>query len=245
MNHYFRTQRLDLAFGEVTVGPRLNLPSPDERVSRLSVKPYAIANEVGLGEAQYFYTGGVGLENTATLWDDLAVRTVFEFREKQFSNAADRPLSTGLSGNDKLVSLQLRQKVTPNSELLGQFDFLDQDTRFPWYANRTYGASAAYHIAYDDPTGWIGFPWETTVAGSRLWSLYQSSDPCCNTSSNPAIFIPAKRDDRRWRFGIAQAVPVADNIALVVQFQRDIVSSNLSLYAYTSNSVLIGSQIRF
>ena len=94
-------------------------------------------------------------------------------------------------------------------------------------------------------TGWIGFPWETTVAGSRLWSLYQSPDPCCNTSSNPAIFIPAKRDDRRWRFGIAQAVPVADNIALVVQFQRDIVSSNLSLYAYTSNSVLIGSQIRF
>jgi hypothetical protein len=245
MNHYFRTQRLDLAFGEVTVGPRLNLPSPDDRVSRLSVKPYAIANEVGLGEAQYFYTGGVGLDSTATLWEDLAVRTVFEFREKQFSNAADRPLSTGLSGNDKLVSLQLRQKVTPNSELLGQFDFLDQDTRFPWYANRTYGASAAYHIAYDDPTGWIGFPWETTVAGSRLWSLYQSPDPCCNTSSNPAIFIPAKRDDRRWRFGIAQAVPVADNIALVVQFQRDIVSSNLSLYAYTSNSVLIGSQIRF
>jgi tetratricopeptide (TPR) repeat protein len=69
MNHYFRTQRLDLAFGEVTVGPRLNLASPDDRVSRLSVKPYAIANEVGLGEAQYFYTGGVGLENTATLWD--------------------------------------------------------------------------------------------------------------------------------------------------------------------------------
>src|SRR5262252_2738173 len=40
MNHYFRTQRLDLAFGEVTAGPRFNLASPDDRVSRLSVKPY-------------------------------------------------------------------------------------------------------------------------------------------------------------------------------------------------------------
>jgi hypothetical protein len=30
-----------------------------------------------------------------------------------------------------------------------------------------------------------------------------------------------------------------------VQLQRDIVSSNLSLYAYTSNTVLVGPQIRF
>lgn len=245
MNHYFRTQRLDLDYGEVTVGPRFNLTTPDDRISRLSVKPYAIFNEVGLGEAQYFKTLGTGLENTATLWDDLALRTIFEFREKDFTNARDRPLSSGLSGNDKLVTLQLRQRVTANSELLGQFDFLDQDTRFPWYANRTYAVTAGYHIAYDDPTGWFGFPWETTIGGSRLWSLYQSPDPCCNTSSNPAVFIPAARHDRHWRFGIAEAVPVADNVALVVQYQRDIVSSNLSLYAYTSNSVLVGTQIKF
>src|SRR6185437_1799107 len=53
MNHYFRTQRLDLGFAEVTAGPRFNLPTPDDRVSRLSVKPYGILTEVGLGEAQY------------------------------------------------------------------------------------------------------------------------------------------------------------------------------------------------
>ena len=110
MNHYFRTQRLDLALGEVTAGPRFNLASPDDRVSRLSVKPYLILNEVGLGEAQYFKTLGTGLENTARLWDDLALRTIFEFREKDFTNAPNRPLSNGLSGNDKLVSLQLRQR---------------------------------------------------------------------------------------------------------------------------------------
>ena len=36
-----------------------------------------------------------------------------------------------------------------------------------------------------------------------------------------------------------------NNVALIVQVQRDIVSSNLSLYGYTSNSVLVGPQIRF
>ena len=38
---------------------------------------------------------------------------------------------------------------------------------------------------------------------------------------------------------------VDDNIELIVQFERDIVSSNLSLYGYTSNSVVVGPQIRF
>jgi len=33
--------------------------------------------------------------------------------------------------------------------------------------------------------------------------------------------------------------------AVVVQLERDIISSNLPLYAYTNTSVLIGLQIRF
>jgi hypothetical protein len=38
---------------------------------------------------------------------------------------------------------------------------------------------------------------------------------------------------------------VANNISLIVQLQRDVVSSNLSLYGYSSDSILIGPQIRF
>jgi len=59
------------------------------------------------------------------------------------------------------------------------------------------------------------------------------------------VFVPAVRSDQRYRFGVTQSFPVAPDIALVVQLQRDIVSSNLSLYGYTCNSVLIGPQIRF
>ena len=57
--------------------------------------------------------------------------------------------------------------------------------------------------------------------------------------------MPAVRHDRRWRFGLTQSFQVADDVAIIVQLQRDIVSSNLSLYAYTSNSILIGPQFRF
>ena len=58
-------------------------------------------------------------------------------------------------------------------------------------------------------------------------------------------FPPATSYDRRWRIAINHSITLAPNLALIIQAQRDIVSSNLSLYGYTSNSVLVGPQIRF
>jgi hypothetical protein len=251
-NHYFQVSRLDLLLGEVTVGPRFNFLDPAPDVKSASIKPYALVNNVGLGGNEYFYTYGGGIEAGALVWDDLAIKGVFEFRQKKFSNASDRPISTGLDGSDKLVSLQLSKPVAllPFPELLLQelnlqLDFLDQSTRFNFYSNRAFGASVAYRTRYADPTGYFNLPWETALFGSRTISDYAAPDPCCNTSGNPFFFSPSSRLDRRWRFGISHIIHVTDNAAIVTQFQRDIVSSNLPLYAYTSNSVLVGPQIRF
>jgi len=254
-NHYFRFDRLDLGLAEVTAGPRFKFPAPAEGVANATLKPYFILNEVGLGEKQYFYTYGGGGEATAVIWDDLAVKADFEFRQKKFSNAPDRPLSTGFDGNDKLVAIQLTKPVTllppvgflpnPQQRLGLEFDFLDQSTRLAFYSNKTYGIGASYLVRYDDPTGSFGFPWETTLSGGRIWSDYAAPDPCCNTSPNPATPGASSRLDRRWRFSISQLVEITPDIAIAAQYQRDIVSSNLPIYAYTSNSVLVGPQIRF
>lgn len=246
-NHYSSVTRLDLGVVEATVGPRFNFRNPMPQVKGISLKPYAIVNDVSLGGNQYFHTWGVGAEATALVWNDLRLKSVFEFRDKNFNDAPDRPLSRGLTGTDKLFSLFLNKPITavPQSELALEFDFLAQDTRLPFFSNKTYAGSAAYRIRYDDPTGRLHFPWETTPFVSYSNAGYAAPDPCCNVSGNPLVFIPATRSDRHWRFGITQSIQVSDNIALVLQVQRDIVSSNLSVYAYTSNSVLIGPQIRF
>lgn len=245
VNHYMKFGRLDLDFAEVTAGPRFHFPQlPDTLVQAASVKPYLIGNEVGLGEHQYFYTGGAGLEETGVVLGDLALRSVFEFRQKTFTNALDRPSSNGLSGNDKVLSLSAVKPITGNSQLSLEFDYLDQQTRFLYYSNQSYAGAVSYHIAYDGPAKIFPYPMETTVYGSRLWSIYDGPDPCCNTSGTP-FFSPSSRDDRHWRFGITQGIRVHDNIELIVQYQRDIISSNLALYGYTSNSVTFGPQIRF
>ena len=50
-----------------------------------------IADEVGLGEAQYFAAIGTGLEYDETVWNDMLLKIVFEFRHKNFTNARRPP----------------------------------------------------------------------------------------------------------------------------------------------------------
>jgi Tetratricopeptide repeat len=248
LNHYYNTNvnRLDLSLLEVTAGPRFNFPNGVLLTNTpASVKPYAIFDEVGLGEAQYFDAYGTGLEFDQTIWHDLLLKSVFEFRQKNFTDAPDRPLSRGLSGSDKLVSLSATKPIGANSELNLEFDYLDQNTRLPFYTNDSYAVVGAYRIRYDVPLRVSPYPWETSVFLGRAWSIYAAPDPCCSTSGDPSVFSPSSQLTQRWRFGFTEAVPVTPRIAIVLQLERDIVSSNLSIYAYTNNSILLGPQIRF
>jgi hypothetical protein len=246
VNHYLKIHHFDLDFGEVTVGPRMRFPNPGlPWVESATLKPYLIANEVGLGENQYFATYGTGLEATGSLPGGIEVRSTFEFRQKYFTNAPDRPLSTGLDGNDKLVSLFATKALTPNSALGVELDYLDQDTAFDFYANKTYSTALSYRVRYADPIGLLRAPWETTLFGSRSWAFYNAPDPCCVTGGTPFAPEFSERFDRHWRFGVTQTFTITDTFAVIAQLQRDIVSSNLPIYAYTSNSALIGAQIKF
>lgn len=244
-NHYMEFSRLDLDFAEVSFGPRLRFPDPGlPNVRSATLRPYVIANEVGLGEDQYFWTYGSGLELTANLAHDIDVKASVEIRRKKFTNAPDRPLSTGLNGTDKLVTLVLTKMLTPMSQVGLEADFLDQNTALRFYTNQTYSLSASYRIRYADPTHTLRLPWESAFFTSRSWGNYAAPDPCCNTGI-PGFPSFSDRFDRHWRIGMSQTFMIRDNVGIVVQLQRDVVSSNLPLYAYTSNSALVGAQIRF
>jgi hypothetical protein len=248
LNHYFNpdVSRLDLDLLELTAGPRINFPTGGFLSNIFaSVKPYAIFDEVGLGEAQYFAAYGTGLEYDETVWNDMLLKSVFEFRQKYFTNAETRPLSTGLDGNDKLVTFSATKPIAPTADLNLEFDYLNQSTELAYYANSTYAVIGSYRMHYDVPVKWAPYPWQTSLFLGRAWSIYNAPDPCCNTSGNPAIFSTSSQLTQRWRFGVTQAVPITSRIAIVLQLERDIVSSNLPIYAYTTNSVLLGPQIQF
>ncbi len=248
LSRYFNNlvNRLDLALLEVTAGPRFNFPNGGLLGGKpASFKPYVIGDEVGLGWNQYFAAIGAGLEYDQITWDDLAIKAVYELRHKNYTNAPDRPLSSGLNGTDNLVSLSLLKPITANSTLNLQFDYLNQAAKLGFYSNSTYAVGGSYRIRYDDPIGLTSSKWESSVFVGRAWSYYAAPDPCCNTSGNPFAPGISTQLTQRWRFGFTHTVPVERNIAIVLQFERDIVSSNLPIYAYTNTSVLLGPQINF
>ena len=246
VNHYFKNSQFDIDLGEVTAGPRFRFPNLGiPGVQWASLKPYFITNEVGLGEKQYLYTVGGGLETTAVLWGDLSARIAYEFRSKNFTAASERPASVGLTGDDNLLILALKKPVTANSVLIGEFDFLDQSARFRYFSNRTYAVSGSYRVSYPDPLGIVRLPLETDFFASHTWSVYEAPDPCCSTNGSTTAPLGSNRYDRHWRFGITQHFPLAANISIVLQVERDVVVSNLPIYGYTSNTVLLGPQIRF
>jgi hypothetical protein len=248
LSHYFNSAvtRLDLALLEVTGGPRFNFPNGGLIGGEpASVKPYLIVDEVGLGWDQYFAAVGPGVEYNQIVWHDLALKAAFEFRQKYYTNAPTRPLSTGLDGNDKLVIFAAAKPITENSALNLEFDYLDQSTKLAFYTNSTYAVSGSYRVRYPDPTGITSQPWESTPFLGRVWSFYAAPDPCCNTSGNPNMPGLSTQFTRRWRFGVIQTWPISESVGIVAQLERDIISSNLPLYAYTNTSFLIGPQIRF
>ncbi len=251
LNHYFNSNvnRLDLGLLELTGGPRFNFPSGLIGADPASVKPYLILDEVGLGWDQYFAAFGTGLEYDQIFWNDLAVKSIFEFRQKNYSNAPTRPLSTGLNGSDKLVTLSLTKPVSENSAVNLEFDYLNQATQLAYYTNATYALSGSYQIRYQDPIGISADQWQTTAYLGRAWSYYAAPDPCCVTTSTPTtVAFPSGSSSQltqRWRFGVTETVPITARVAIVVQLERDIVSSNLPIYAYNDTSILFGPQIRF
>ena len=248
LSHYFNSAvtRLDLSLLELTAGPRSNFPNGGPLGEKLaSLKPYMIGDEVGLGWNQYFAAGGLGIEYDQIVWNDLALKTAFEFRHKDYTNAPDRPLSTGLNGNDKLLTLSAAKPITDNTVLNLEFDYLDQATELAFYTNTTYAVAGSYRIRYEDPTGFTPYSWESAPFVGRAWSYYAAPDPCCNTSGNPLMPGISTQLTQRWRFGFTQTWPVADAVAIVAQLERDIISSNVPLYSYNNTSFLIGPQIRF
>ena len=248
LSHYFNSAvtRLDLSLLELTAGPRFNFPNGGPLGEKLaSLKPYMIGDEVGLGWNQYFAAGGLGIVYDQIVWNDLALKTAFEFRHKDYTNAPDRPLSTGLNGNDKLLTLSAAKPITDNTVLNLEFDYLDQATELAFYTNTTYAVAGSYRIRYEDPTGFTPYSWESAPFVGRAWSYYAAPDPCCNTSGNPLMPGISTQLTQRWRFGFTQTWPVADAVAIVAQLERDIISSNLPLYSYNNTSFLIGPQIRF
>jgi tetratricopeptide (TPR) repeat protein len=231
---YFRQHLLDLDLVELSGGPRLRFPTLN---AGMSLKPYAVGDYVFLGRDPYYHSYGTGLDVTQTLGERLELQFDYEHRFNNYHDSESHPDSRRLTGGSDLVALSGSFILTPDLRLNLTLNRLDQATRTPGTSYVEYAVSAGTQIFFADPTNLTDQQWQFAVTVMRAYDYYDAPDP--------TIDPDVTRRDRKWRFFASQRFAVSPDISLLVQAQRDVVSSTVPNFAYTNWSFLVGPQIRF
>jgi Tetratricopeptide repeat len=231
--HELRT--LDVALMEVTTGPRFTLG--DSGPGTATVRPYLIANWVGLGDAPYYHTFGAGAGVTQEFGGRVLGEVLFEGRDKHFRNSEERPFATDQDGLETSVFVSARVRISSDTLASAGFGVSSLDAREAFRAN-TQLIAAASVTYYFDPEFWnVRQPWSVNFAVARIATDYDAPDP--------GVDPDVTREDDEWRFSLLGTVPVTDSLSVIAQVQRYLVDSNLPNFEYNNWALTSGLSWRF
>lgn len=231
--HELRT--LDVALMEVTTGPRFALG--DSGPGNATLRPYLIANVVGLGDARYYHTFGLGGGITQEFGGRVLGEVLLEARDKHFRNSAERPFATDQDGleNSAFVAARVRTSADTLTNIGVGVSGLNAREDFRSNVQLIAAASLTYFF---DPEFWpVRQPWSVNFAVARINTQYEEPDP----SVDPTV----TREDDEWRFSAIGTVPVTGSLEFIAQAQRYLVDSNLPNFAYNNWALTGGLTWRF
>lgn len=226
----FDLNELDVALAEVTTGPRFALG--DIGPGLAYIRPYAIANIVGLDDARYYYTGGAGLGFTQQFGDRVALDVAYERREKRFRNSAARPFATDQDSGENALLASVRYALYSDVILTVGGTLADEnaDRKFRSNKRATGGASVTYY--YNPDWFWSTQPWSVSLGAQRLYTKYEAPDP----GVDPNV----ERVDKEWRFALVNVVQITDEFSVFTQAQRYVIDSNLPNFKYNNWALSAG-----
>ena len=244
----FNQQQLDLLFFETTLGPRA--PFMSDHVDNLSIHPYLVFDLVGLEDARYFYSYGLGMLFTKQWSDKFSTDLGFEYKVKDYHNSARRPVASQQDGPDKEIRINLRYLLTPDDLLTatpytrwtsgrGEIPTLtgNGNAFLNIYSNQEVGGILGFAKTYDAPFGVTEERWTTSLNLSYAIRRYDETDPTIDPGN--------RRFDRDKRLNFLTAVPVTRDWSIIINLQRTIVDSSLQIYTYNNSLASIGASWKF
>ena len=235
-----REKTLDLTLISIETGPRF-ATSPG-LLTDSTYRPYATFTVVGLEQARYLTTYGLGLSGTKTINSKLAASANLERKKKKYRTSNSRPTADLQNGSATSLELGLRYARTKNDRvsLTGQYTSTDALEEF--HKNEEMLATLGYTKQHMSPE-WIPYPivkqrpWTTTVSGSRVVATYGGP--------NPAVEPGATRRDAEWRLNLITTIPITKDWSFIANAQRIIVSSNITNFEYINEIFSVGAAWRF
>lgn len=225
---------LNTGLVEVNFGPRLAL-LPDAWLGS-SIKPYALAGKVSLGDKPYLssWGGGIALAFPVNL---AVIEPGIEVRQRVYEDSRDYRNAKEQTG--QLTSFY----VNGNGAII---DTLRWQARLAVHRNE---ARFAYN-SYDQTTFDISFPYEFTASwlpSPRRWTVAPSFGVSRTRydAPNPIVDPVAVRRDNEWRTGLSLDAPLTDYLGFAVQLQYNQVNSRIRNYDTRNFTVMAGPTGRF
>jgi len=227
---------LDLVFAEVNTGPRF--PFETDLAERASARPFIAAEVVGLNDARYMTTYGLGGTVSGTLAGQLITELSLRHKERRFRDSGARPTNSDQNGGESGVGLNMRLPILDDhlfNLALGAKSVTATDHHF---ANREFTALLGYTVSYagyqfDKAAG----AWSSSLSVERKFIDYKEFDTAVDPNN--------KRDDHHLRFNLLTSVPLNRDWTLVANLQRIIANSSLLNYQYHNNIASIGVSLAF
>lgn len=232
----FRLTDLDVALGEISLGPRLAL-APD-LLPGATVKPYVVGGGALLGGRDYLTSAGAGLAFAFPFGAAVSVEPGVEWRRAHVRDSAPLPGVATLATGD-VLSLSTAVIVKPadhiSFETRGSYRRADASLSFQRFDQ--WRGDAMLRVSFDPPFASIARQW--SVGPFVGIALTRFDDP--NPSIDPAI----TRRDREYRAGLVLEAPVTASIGLNSVFEYQTNRSNLPNYRMSGWSIMFGPTARF
>ena len=225
----------DTGVAEVKSGPRFALTFDDSAL--VTVEPYAVASDVLLGEKQYFYALGAGLELSRALSERLTAVGSYEARIKRFTDSSSQPTAVDMDSLVNALQLDLRYQAWTNGEFDGGMSVAREAARTGFDSNDQLTLRLAYSETFELPKALMIGPLVVTPALARIYASYDKPDPSVDPDE--------RRLTREWRYILTARASIYDGIGADVQLMRQAVGASLPNFKYNNTSVTFGLDWNF
>jgi hypothetical protein len=224
--------RLDLGFAEINVGPRFTTEK-----EALSVKPYALAQGILLGNDPYQSALGGGVLTRWTYADGWWVEPQFEYKRRSYYKSDDYPMATDQTGDLFTYAVNLNGQLSDNVSWSSRNAFDENHAAADYQSYDRYFANLGLEIGFDlfGVENWLFSPYAGVASTDFKGIAPQEKFAGFDTI----------RHDLQWVVGANLEVPVREHIALGLAVEYTKNRSNLDRDDYENLKVVVGPQGRF
>ncbi len=228
----FEVDRLDLGFAELNTGLRF---TTDDGV--LSVKPYALAQGILLGDAPYQSAVGGGVLARLTYTDGWWIEPQFEYKDRSYYKSHNYPMARDQTGELFSYAVNMNGQLGDNVNLVSRIAFNQNHAAAKYQSYDQYAADVAMQVGFD----LFGLEnWSFSPYARVAWTDFKGIAPTEKYAGLKTI-----RKDTLWAVGANLEIPLRDRFAIGLAIEYSKNASNLDRDDYENLLVMIGPQGRF